>query len=103
MTRPFFNSRQPISLEESHSREAWGPVNGLDNSSGDYLLKGEGKMSNKFGMTDEELTQLVEREKARKEKNLRGRIYQKIIKQKIKAAGITVSDAEIDAELAKQG
>lgn len=60
-------------------------------------------MSNKFGMTDEELTQLVEREKARKEKNLRGRIYQKIIKQKIKAAGITVSDAEIDAELAKQG
>ena len=60
-------------------------------------------MSNKFGMTDEELTQLVEREKARKEKNLRFRIAQNILKQKIKAAGITVSEAEIDAELAKQG
>ncbi len=56
---------------------------------------------NGFGMSDEEIRKLVEREQSRKAKNLRQRVAQRLFMKKAKAAGITVSDAEIDAELQK--
>jgi hypothetical protein len=60
-------------------------------------------MANKFGMTDEALAKLVEREQARKDKDRRAYTTQKLLLRKAKDAGINVSDAEIDAELAKMG
>ncbi|TRZ51883.1 hypothetical protein D4S03_04320 [bacterium] len=61
------------------------------------------KGSNGFGMSDEAIQKLVNREKKWQIKNQRNKIAAKLLKAKILAAGITISDAEIDAAIASQG
>jgi len=57
-------------------------------------------MANQFGMTDIELAKLVKRETERKAKERRYWAEQKLYITKAKAAGITVSEKEIDTEVA---
>lgn len=52
-----------------------------------------------YGLTDAELRKLVARELDRKAKERRYWAEQKLMLQKAKVAGITVTDEEIDAEL----
>ncbi|MEW6658786.1 MAG: SurA N-terminal domain-containing protein [Thermodesulfobacteriota bacterium] len=59
------------------------------------------KTENGFGMSNAEIQKLVERELKWKTKALRNKIKAKLLKAKIEEAGITVTDAEIDAEIAK--
>jgi hypothetical protein len=56
---------------------------------------------NGFGMSDEQIKKLVARELRYKVRNQRAKIAHKLLQEKIKAAGIEVSDEEIDAEIAK--
>jgi hypothetical protein len=54
-------------------------------------------------MDDAAIKKLVERELRWKVKNERNKVAARLLKEKIKAAGIVVSEQEIDAEIAKQG
>ncbi len=56
---------------------------------------------NGFGMPDEKIQKLVERERKWQVKNQRNKVAAKLLKIKIKEAGIVVTDAEVDAELAR--
>ena len=58
---------------------------------------------NGFGMTDAEIQKLVARELKGREKGLRNRISHKLLIAKAKAVGLTPTDAEVDAEIAKLG
>jgi hypothetical protein len=56
---------------------------------------------NGFGLSDAELQKLVDRDRKAKEKNLRNRVGHKLLMAKVRTAGLVVTDAEIDAEIAK--
>ena len=56
---------------------------------------------NGYGMSDAELQKLVARELKWKVKNERNKVAHKLLMAKVKAAGLVVTDAEIDAEIAK--
>jgi hypothetical protein len=53
------------------------------------------------GMTEIEIEKLVARELRWKEKNLRNKVANRLLKAKVKESGLVVTDAEIDAELAR--
>ncbi|MFA4901621.1 MAG: hypothetical protein WC600_02630 [Desulfobaccales bacterium] len=55
-----------------------------------------------LGVTEKEAETLIRRDKARKDKDRRNWTRQRLLIRKAKAAGIEVTDAEIDAELAKK-
>lgn len=59
--------------------------------------------ANGFGVSDAELQKLVDREKKWKVKNQRNKVAHKLLMAKVKEAGLKVTDAEIDAEIAKLG
>lgn len=59
------------------------------------------KTENGFGMSNEEIQKLVEREKKWKTKALRNKIANRLLKAKVLAAGLTVTDEEIDQEIAR--
>lgn len=54
-----------------------------------------------LGITEKEAEALIRREQNRKEKERRSWTRQRLLIRKAKAAGIEVTDAEIDAELNK--
>lgn len=58
---------------------------------------------NGHGMTESEIEKIVARELRWKVKNERAKIAAKLLKVKVQAAGITVTDAEVDAEIARLG
>jgi len=58
---------------------------------------------NGFGMDDAEIKKLVARELKWKERNLRNKVSHRLLMAKVKEAGLKVTDAEIDAEIAKLG
>lgn len=55
-----------------------------------------------LGVTEKQVVDLVTKEKARKEKERRSWTRQRLILRKAKEAGITVTEEEIDTELAKK-
>lgn len=55
-----------------------------------------------LGMTEKEAEALIRKEQARKEKDRRNFARQRVLLRKAKEAGIEVTDAEIDQELAKK-
>jgi len=61
------------------------------------------KSSNGFGMSDAEIKKLVARELKGREKGMRNRVSHKLLVAKAKAAGLTPTEGEIDAEIAKMG
>jgi hypothetical protein len=56
---------------------------------------------NGFGMTNDEIQKLVDQKKKWDLKNARNKVANRILKEKIKAAGITVTEKEIDEAIAQ--
>jgi len=54
------------------------------------------------GYTDEQIKKLIEQDQKRKEYNMRRRIEMELYKLKAVEKGITVTEAEIDAEIKRR-
>ena len=100
--RPILN--KTIFPESPATVRRWRPATALT-ALGDFIFKGGTSIAinlEKLGVTEQEALDLITKKKKRKDRERRNWTKQRVFIKKAKAAGITVSDEEIDAELAKK-